>query len=313
MEYNQFEMELRSALTTDNGTKLLYKIIDAPYRFFSPLQPFNYKVKLEQAFLRTQENTYVKFIKYCAEYLITQYGFKLEKSSFKYTLPLKEGEEFPEEIKVNAAMIFRQKENGGDEETADICVIYLKKRDYYGAKEVTKLHDNIIKQLEVLRMIYPNNKIKGILWFLDNDYHKNVNFFNECYDKEHSFETPGFRAYYGAQFFKIFDKEEDWLLVENHIKKFKNSNYDYFLKMPDLDQDEDVLNAMINLNETSWQKLISPDEVYANIRQYIFNERNENSNLFKALKLRDIKRTSVDDDEEKRHILELENKANQNE
>ncbi|UUD35409.1 hypothetical protein NPA07_00850 [Mycoplasmopsis caviae] len=307
MEYNQFEMELRNALTTGNGTKLLYKIIDAPFRFFSPLQPFNFKVKLEQSFLRNQENTYVKYIKFCAEYLISQYGFSLEKSNFKYTLEQKEGQEFPEDIKVNATMIFKQRLSDREEGNEDICVVYLKKRDFYGAKEVSKIHDNIIKQLSVIRLIYPNNKIKGILWFLDNDYNKNINFFNECYDKENTFGSPGFRAYYGAEFFKLFDKEEDWLNIESHIRKFKSNNYDYFLKMPNLDQDEDVLNAMINLNERSWQKLISPEEVYKDIRQYIFDERNENSNLFKALKLREIKQTSIDDDEEKRRIIELQN------
>ncbi len=47
--------------------------------------------------------------------------------------------------------------------------------------------------------------------------------------------------------------------------------------------------------------------VYMAIRSAIFNEADENSNLFKALKLRDIKENMVDEDELKLAIIKMQN------
>ncbi|ADN68883.1 HpyAIV family type II restriction enzyme [Mycoplasmopsis fermentans] len=281
MEYSQFETQLKRALTNDATSKLIKEIINKPSNFVSLSNPFDVKTKIKQSFLKHQERIYEKFIQYCAKCLITQYGFSLQRSNFRYNLPLKEGQhlgDIPEQVIINASFIFRLNNNSTKDEPTDMFVVYLRKRDCYSHKAMKKTCENIIKQLEALKIIYPKMNIKGALWFLDNDYIKNIRLFNNFY-----YEQVDLRPYYGADFFEILDKREDWLKIESFIKKFKEHNQNYFSKMPDLDQSEEALRALLHLEKSEWTKLNSNKEIYRNIKENIFNLNDKNSNLFKAI------------------------------
>ncbi|MGV2392847.1 UNVERIFIED_CONTAM: hypothetical protein O8I53_07610 [Campylobacter lari] len=112
MEYQEFEQNLKLSLLTNSAKKLIYKLIEAPFRFDSLMHPFNFKTKLEQSFIRSQENTYYKFIKDYATMLFNSYEYKSINPLIKITRPLGENKEKFEVIKYNFTHAFeKQDEN----------------------------------------------------------------------------------------------------------------------------------------------------------------------------------------------------------
>ncbi|WP_027120377.1 HpyAIV family type II restriction enzyme [Mycoplasmopsis lipofaciens] len=296
MDYNQFEIQLKKTLTTNNGPKLLMKLIDAPYRYISLLNPFNFKTKMEQSFLRTQENTYYKFLKEIAEYFLIQYQYELLDNNIQIHRPINENEF--ETVKLKPQLLFTDQEK-------NLNVVWIKKRDTYSASKAVEIFEKFVQNIKDIQFGYKEYKIKGFIWFIDNEFHLNENYYLSQIDS--NLDQLNLKIVYSSDFLAHFDHKSDWEQIEQHMYSFKQKDYNFLLEMPNLDTDSETLEFMINMSNSSWEKLISNDDIYLNIRNKIFDQRNENSNFFKALKIRNIKETALDEDDFKLKRMQFEN------
>ncbi|MBT1317467.1 hypothetical protein FCM86_01820 [Mycoplasma bovis] len=300
MNYEQFEQELKFNLLNNNAKKLIYKLAEAPYRFISLLSPLNFKTKLEQAFYRSQENKYYKYLSNFAINIFAESTYEIAENRVSVSKLIPNSDQQYEIL--NAKFTFSFK----DENTKSYYFIKQRKRDTYSANEAIKIWDKFLFDIELAKQKYQDYKIIGILWFTDSEFKNNQTYYNSGSNVENESQT-NISAKYGYELFQDFGLHEKWIEVELHLEKFKRQNYDDFLEFPDLDKDPEALEALIELSKSAWEKLNSPMPVYMAIRSAIFNEADENSNLFKALKLRDIKENMVDEDELKLAIMKMQN------
>ncbi|MGY5139675.1 HpyAIV family type II restriction enzyme [Mycoplasmopsis gallinarum] len=304
MNYQEFEINLKNKLISGTGPKMLMKILDAPFRYDSLLTPFNLNLKMEQGFLRSQENKYYSFIKELCNYFFLNNQF--DSLENKYTFIKKEeNSETKElvftEIKINFDYVYAKNN--------EIIVIRQKKRDIFSKKEILKIVDKFFNDLENFAQNNSEVKIKGYLWFVDNEYQRNFDILQEKFKFGLKNNYEAFFAY-STNLFAYLNNEDYWLEVERNLEKFKKNNYDDFLKLPNLDSDKETLEFMTKMSNKLWEKLTSPEEIYMKIRSLIFNLENSESNFFKAIKLREIANQASDQDELKNKLIEYDQSEN---
>ncbi|WP_406616944.1 HpyAIV family type II restriction enzyme [Mycoplasmopsis adleri] len=299
MDFSLFQQQLKDALLNNNAKKLILKLIDAPYRYESLLNPFDFKTKLYQSFLRTQENKYYKFITNTSMALFASYNYEfIDKDKLIYSTSRTENDEtIIDSKRANFSFAFK------NEDTKKIYAVLTKKRDVYSANDTIQIFDKVKESSMVLANIFRDYKIETFLWFIEDTIRKNEEYYhaNTTIVDTDKYEL---RVKYGAELFDHFNHIDDWKQVERELETFKNSNFKEFLVMPDLDTDEEALESLVELSESAWEKLNSVEPKYMKIRANVFNQSNPNSNLFKALKQREIIQISRDEDELKNNILE---------
>ncbi|WP_027334528.1 HpyAIV family type II restriction enzyme [Mycoplasmopsis felifaucium] len=304
MEYSEFETELKEILLNNNAKKLILKLVDAPYRYESILNPFSFKTKLEQSFLRTQENKYFNHIKDLAVSLFFKYGFDFIDSTFVINVldPNYSDQSIQDIAKFN--ICFKSKDN------KCYCIL-IRKRDTYSANETVALFDKFKHYSEIaFKKIDRDPKLTTILWFIDEEYRNNEEYYNKATTVTDT-DNYNIKIKYGSELFDMFNQIEDWKQIESYLNRFKNENYTDFLKMPDLDKDEEALETLVSLSPSAWAKLNSDSNIYVQIRKIIFNQEDPNSNYFKALKHRTIiENFAEDEDKIKMEIMKLNNKNN---
>ncbi|VEU75563.1 Uncharacterised protein [Mycoplasmopsis maculosa] len=296
MEYQEFEQTLRQVLLDNNSKKMIYKLIDAPYRFNSLMHPFEFKVKFEQAFIRSQENKYYNFIKDYALLLFNKYGYKTMENIIKINKVDKNDPQLFIVQNLRFSHVFL------DEQNKNLYLVLQKKRDTYSLNESAKLLSKLKEMANDVSDLYKEFNIKAFIWFTEVDHRKNEEFYNtNTFINEN--EKVTCLARYSSELFAELNHSEDWDQFEIYLSKFKNYNYQDFLKLPDLDTDKEALETLVNLSNSAWDKLNSLEPIYINIRKSIFNERSENSNLFKAKKEREIIQNSSDEDILKNELI----------
>ncbi len=306
MEYFEFEQQLRSLLGTNNGPKLLYKLIESPYRYFSTLNPFNFKTKMEQSFLRSQENKYFKFIKDYADRLFFDYKYTLMENRVAINEVDQQNPSVINKTLISFSHLFK------DENNKKMYAIIQKKRDIYSASESIKNLEVLKSRTELLSKAYPEYEVVGVLWFTEIIYRKNEEFYhtNTTIAEDEKFN---YMIKYGSELFELFNNREDWEIFETYLERFKANDYKDFLLMPDLDSDPATLDAMVKMSNPMWEKLSSINPIYKQIRTLVFNEKNPKSNYLKAFQLRAYQETSIDDDEYKNKVLNDEFNKTQSE
>ncbi|WP_052461985.1 HpyAIV family type II restriction enzyme [Mycoplasmopsis californica] len=297
MEYTSFLIQLKQALTADNGPKLLLKLFEAPYRYNSDLHPFQIQTKMEQSFLRSQENKFYKFLIQCAENIVTNSFSNLNyehiNKNFKLSYLEKDnlpGDEnqilSPEEIiKASRSVKFKANITWINKEKKELYIVNAKKYDTASQTEFLDFTFKINERSKALQNNYRDYKIHYILWFV-NDFYTNNNSSLSEFARSISNDNFQFSIYYGSGFFSIFEAESQWKLIENHIQTFKNENWDKLLKIPNLNRDPETLEFMVHCSESAWNKISSDDENALKIRQIIFDNEAENSNYKIAMQRR---------------------------
>lgn len=293
MDYTSFELRANSILLNGNGPKLLQKIINCPYRYDSNLQPFNLITKLEQAFIRSQENKFYKFLIECAEFLISQSfeneGIEYVKKSFvlRYLNTENTDEKLlsPEEITQKTVTVrFRTSIAFIDKNSKTLNLIFAKKRDVLSSGDIEKLNANIEQRIKALQLNYIDYKINYSIWFVEDNYSINYDYFNNFATTINN-ENTRFSVFYGANLFNEFNKTAEWKDIQEHIKTFKEKDLSSYLKMPNLAIDPETYKYMCEMSSSMWEKLNSDDYFMTKIRELIFSAYKDN-NLTNAIKQR---------------------------
>ncbi|WP_051617839.1 HpyAIV family type II restriction enzyme [Mycoplasmopsis iners] len=301
MDYQIFERDLKMKLTNGNGPKILLKLIDAPHRYFSLLNPFNFQTKIEQSFLRTQENNYYKYLNNLVDLFFVEKGYEIGENRivFSKQITLENGEIALQEFKINVSHVYF------NNQTKEAFVVWQKKRDDLSTKKADELIADLEVKINRLQEYYSDYQLKTYLWFVDTDLRNNAEYFYQAINVKPNLNTSLF-VKYGAELFGDFEQAEYWEEIESFQRKFKSNNYDFFLKAPNLDSDKETYEFMVELSEPQWQKLVSDVPIYKQMRESVFDLTNSESNFFKAYKMREIKATSIDEEDYKNKKILVE-------
>ncbi|MBU4689542.1 HpyAIV family type II restriction enzyme [Mycoplasma zalophidermidis] len=284
MDYTSFELRLKQLLMNGNGPKLLLKLLESPFRFNSKLHPFNVLTRMEQSFLRTQENKYYKFIIECAEFVLNEAEVEHVENSYclNYVDTSKieawDGENLtPEDIvnaseiiKFRAPLAFRNKDN------TKLTLVFPKKRDIASKNEAAKTIEMFTKRIKALRANDKTPKVEILIWFVDSLYTRNEELYKKAFQAVNTEESIA-DVKYGSELFDEFNLRTQWDEIESYIANFKDQNLDFFLKMPDLNNDPETFEFMVGLSNSAWEKLSSDNPDMVLLRNLIFGEENDNS------------------------------------
>lgn len=271
------EQEIVSAMKQGIYKKLIYKLVEAPYRFNSFLNPFDFKTKLEQSFLRSLENSYLKWIRNQTlnEFLFK--GFDAMKNRYRIMVVDNKEEDTYKQVSISFTHVLK------DEKQKLIYVIEQKKRDVSGKKESIKLIEKFIEKVNIFSSFHKDYQIIAWLWFMDDEYTINKEYFEKSVLAKTT-DIIDIRIAYGEELYKTLEFSTDWLSFRNNLLIFKN--HKHALEMPNINTDPEALEVLVNMSNSSWEKLNSNVDSYREIRQLIFDLNDTNSNLYKAFEER---------------------------
>lgn len=150
--------------------------------------------------------------------------------------------------------------------------------DHDSTKKVGQIN-NFKRKIKNLIEVKTSQKIIAIMWFIDDTFKKNINYYKNCIEnlkKEFNIEI---HLFYGRDFFAFINSVGVWDELNNYINKYRE-NDTIKLKTYDFDNDISLLDVLINLENKYWNKLVSNKYPYNEIRKLFF-KNNKNLSLAK--------------------------------
>lgn len=257
IEYNQFKDKLNSKLS-DNIIlyyDLLIKIIKNPYRFIGNFRVTNIQTKLIQYVTQSREILFGFFMEDIIEQYLTAIGYT---SMNKYI------GQSSEDKPLNADQLIR---NGNT-----IYLIEQKVRDDHDSAKKRGQFINFKEKILLLNNRYPNNQIISIMWFIDDNFHKNKRFYK---NKIMSLGRDNVYLKYGQELFEdIFNRIDIWNELYNHLQTNYEERTNEVLHIPDLDTSNEFLEVLRELKENEnnlYKKLtLSNKREYVELRNRLF-------------------------------------------
>lgn len=300
MDFDSFKINLKEKMNRAIHQKMIYKLIDAPYRFKSLFNPLNVFEKVEQSRIKSQEFAFNSFLKSLTSDELKKKSFVELENRYKFTILIDKEKDLYQEKIVKFDHVFK------NEQTDEIYLVLQKNRDIYSYKKASEMIEKFIDNTEIFANHFQENKVVSFLWFMDENYKNNQEFFTNILSTKMN-ENIDYHIFYAYEFFKYLDIESIWDQMIFNLNKFKNENSQELFVKPNLDLDPEALEVLVNLSNSSWEKLNSDLPVYKELRTIIFDDKNPNSNLLKAYEIRKIKANSKDDEEFKNNMLEYSN------
>ncbi|MCV3753333.1 hypothetical protein OF364_00680 [Mycoplasma enhydrae] len=162
-----------------------------------------------------------------------------------------------------------------------LFLVEMKIRDDHDSSKKRGQYLNFKSKVELITKKYVDKKINAIMWFVDSSLIKNKKYYLSKISDE---KTPNcaFYLFYGKDFFvQIFNNEEPWNELVSYIEKYKNEAHTKNIKIIDFDNNKEIYEAMIQLPDKYWNKLISNDEQYVTLRKSLF----KNEDLFNKIQI----------------------------
>ena len=261
LEYEKFKKELNEKLSASEPENVLKNIINNPYRYITNLRISKIDDKIIQNITQSREINFGYFL----EDIITKYleiiGYTNLCKIFSY-----------KKEKLVYDQLFKD-----DNDT--IYMIEQKIRDDHDSTKKVGQINNFKRKIENLIEVKTSQKIIAIMWFLDDTFRKNINYYKNCIEnlkKEFNIEI---HLFYGRDFFAFINSVGVWDELNNYIDKYRKDDA-IKLKMYDFDNDISLLNVLINLENKYWNKLVSNKYPYNEIRKLFF-KNNKNLRLAK--------------------------------
>lgn len=109
------------------------------------------------------------------------------------------------------------------------------------------------------------------IWFVDDCFVKNKNFYKEEIDKNYCQDTKIY-LFYGKEFFKILEKGEIvWQELISYLEKYKTEKLNNdVLTIPDFGSSEEIYNALLHISKKHWNKLLLSSKEYDLLRKELF-------------------------------------------
>lgn len=268
--YDEFCQILENHLKTgdDYYLDLLMKIINYPERYSGIFRLSNIRSKLIQNLTQSRE---IKFGDILEE-LTTEYIARLGYQNFDKNLGRDENGD-----DLNVDQYFS--------DGTDLFLVEMKVRDDHDSSKKRGQFQNFQKKVHLVRQRHPDKHIEASMWFVDDTLIKNKNYYLEEMNKMQE-KDVSLHLYYGGEFFdSLKGGKEAWDELTSILRRYRveHSSLDSDIQIPDFGSSSEIYQALLDLPDTYWKKLMSDTPIYSQIREELFSS---GDNLEKAMKKR---------------------------
>lgn len=241
----------------DFYVNLLETIIDNPTRYCGLFRLSNAKMKLLQNVTQSMEIKFGDIIEELTFIYISKMGYHNLEKNIGYN-------------DNNESFYVDQFFTDG----ISLYFVEMKIRDDHDSTKKRGQFLNFYKKINLIREKYPKNKIKAIMWFVDDSLFKNKNFYKEEI-KKLEIQNCEIFLYYGDEFFETLKKgKQSWLEMTDLLMKYKETNAKNEIVIPDFGSSEEIFNALLKIDLKHWNKLNSNDNKYIILRKELFSNGN---------------------------------------
>lgn len=146
-------------------------------------------------------------------------------------------------------------------------MVQQKIRDNYSSTKKIRQYDNFKKKMNYLINKYPNNKVIGIMWFIDDSLKKNKKYYTSIMEKDTFYNSY---LFYGKEFFNYLDKINIWNEFIEYMMKWKiEETYNIELNF-EKNWDETKKELLENIQKSKWKKIIKNDELIKTVMPILF-------------------------------------------
>lgn len=249
MEYNEFIDELKLVIYKNSKANLIKKIASNSDRYVGVFRPTSPESKLIQNITQSHEISFGNFI----EAIITKYLGKFctnisKKATYK-----------------NKKLLYDQL----FEYENKIIMVEQKMRDDHDSSNKEGQFGKILKKISYLKENYPDKEIVAIFWFVDKSLMKNKNYYLDEISKNKNLNVE-IKLFYGEEFLKYIGKEEIWNEMIEYLIRWKKSEDNKIELDFEENWEETKKELLDNVPKTSWEKILSNEEVVNKILPVLF-------------------------------------------
>lgn len=259
MKYEEFKQKLNlQVFGEDVNYEILTKVIENPHRYIGLFRVTNAKTKLIQNITQSCEIKFGDFI----EDILTQYISEMGYQNLDKNIGVDENND-----ELNVDQLFKK-----DDENI-IYLIEQKIRDDHDSTKKRGQYANFIKKIKVIKEKYPNHFVKATMWFSDDALKKNRRYYLEEI-QNNTDNIVKINIFYGKELFEqLFERNDIWEELINHLKENKQERCKEVLNVPDFDTSIEIRNALIKLKQNEPRlliKLLSDRSEYTELRKELF-------------------------------------------
>lgn len=233
MQYRVFKAMLKAEVFgTDLNYQILQTVIENPKRYIGIFRITSAKTKLIQNITQSCEIKFGDFI----ENILTVYLADMGYENLNKNLGTDE-----EGNELSADQVFKK--------NSVVTLIEQKIRDDHDSTKKRGQYANFIKKIKKLKLLYPNSKIQGIMWFSDDLLKKNKKYYLE--EIENNTDTMvQLNVFYGKELFlKYFKNLDYWNELVAHLTQYRKEECQHILNVPDFDTSVEMRKALIKMKE----------------------------------------------------------------
>jgi hypothetical protein len=242
MDYSKFCEILNNHIFKDEKIELLKKIVDYPERFTGLFRPSKPGTKILQYLLQSHEIRFGEALEEIFEEILRCLGYSI--------LPKIITTNKQEQLSLD--LFFTDGEN--------YYFIEQKIRDDHDSTKKRGQIQNFEAKLEELFRKY-ENKIIGIMYFIDPDLDKNKNFYENELNRLNEYYGISLYLFYGKELFEFLGVPEYWDKLLQWLKAWKES----LPEIPEINFDRESQQSFEEIKTLEiryWRKLLENDKLW---------------------------------------------------
>lgn len=244
---------LNNGMNNDFNEDILLSILENPKRYVSLFRFSNIQTKIIQHFTQKLEIKFGFFLENLLSEYIKEMNYSLiDKSPF-----IEKG--------IHIDQIFSDKDF--------IYIIEQKVRDDHDSTKRVGQIDNFYIKINEVQNLYPDKKVKAIMWFTDDLFFKNKNFYEKTLIDKPIKNCQTF-IFYGKDIFEnIFKRVDIWEEILDYLNRYKLEIKNNKNNIIDFDKSKRGLFLLLKINNSKpylIKKLIFSDGLYSLIRDELF-------------------------------------------
>ncbi len=233
---------------------LLETVIDNPTRYSGLFRLSNANIKLIQNITQSVEIKFGDIIEELTSNYILKMGYEILSKDI--------GKDENNDV-LNVDQFFT--------DGVSLYIVEMKIRDDHDSTKKRGQFLNFLKKINLIRNKYPTKNIKSIMWFVDDSFSKNKNYYQEQI-KRLNIRNCEIFLYYGDQFFKILrNGHQSWNEMIELLTKYRENNTNSDIVIPNFGSSEEIYNALLKLDLKHWKKLNSDSAKYVILRKELFS------------------------------------------
>lgn len=162
----------------------------------------------------------------------------------------------------------------------NIYLIEQKIRDDHDSTKIDGQFNNFINKTNAVKARYKSFNVISIMWFIDDTFNKNRNYYISRIAKV---ENEKYYLLYGRELFEYFNHGKIWDEIIEHLNIYRQDLDPDVINIPDFGKSDVMLDALLRLSNSNWNKLMSNKPIYKQLREELFSN---GDNLVKASRIR---------------------------